>query len=192
MSMTPEDAWREEAYEQMVKEVLETHREDVIDEFVSERMASYYRSNPDLTAAAESALVEARSLFGSSPTASLVFSRSATEITLRDVLLKPIAYGMVHDEHVGSLMVELAIRNRQFTKLLFGVLEEYGIDLKSPPRKGASKSLWEEIREIAQTRNEILHHGNTASKEQAERSLEIAGILLNKLYPYLRNQVLMT
>ena len=26
---------------------------------------------------------------------------------------------MVHDEHGGALMVELAIRNQQFTKLLF-------------------------------------------------------------------------
>ena len=62
MSMTPEDAWREEAYGQMVKEILESHREEIIDEFVSERMASYYRNNPDLSAAAESALAEARSL----------------------------------------------------------------------------------------------------------------------------------
>ncbi len=193
MSMTPEDAWREEAYDQMVKEILESHREEIIDEFVSERMASHYRNNPDLSAAAESALAEARSLLSSNPTASLVFSRSATEIALRDVLLKPIAHGMMHDEHGGALMVELAIRNQQFTKLLFGVLEEYGIDLKSLSRTGASNNLWAEIQEIANTRNRILHHGGTkASNEQAERSLEIAVILLDKLYPYLRNQVLVT
>ena len=104
-------------------------------------MASYYRNNPDLSAAAESALAEARFLLSSNPTASLVFSRSATEIALRDVLLKPIAHGMVRDEHGGALMVELAIRNQPFTKLLFGVLEEYGIDLKSLSRKGASNNL---------------------------------------------------
>ena len=193
MSMTPEDAWREEAYDQMVKDILESHREEIIDEFVAERMASYYRSNPDLSTAAESALAEARSLLSSSPTASLVFSRSATEIALRDVLLKPIAHGMVHDEHGGALMVELAIRNQQFTKLLFGVLEEYGIDLKSLSRKGASESLWAEIQEIANTRNQILHHGGTkATKKQAEQSLEIAIMLLDKLYPYLKSRVLMT
>ena len=193
MSMTPEDAWREEAYGQMVKEILESHREEIIDEFVSERMASYYRNNPDLSAAAESALAEARSLLSGNPTASLVFSRSATEIALRDVLLKPIAHGMVHDEHSGALMVELAIRNQQFTKLLFGVLEVYGINLKSNSRKGTSNNLWAEIQEIANTRNQILHHGGTkVTNDQAERSLEIAVILLDELYPYLRNQVLVT
>ena len=190
MSMTPEDAWREEAYDQMVKEILESHREEIIDEFVSKRMASYYQNNLNLTAPAKSALCEARSLLKSNPTASLVFSRSATEIALRDVLLKPIAYGMVHDENAGSLMVELAIRNQQFTKLLFSVLEDYGVDLKYLSRKGVPNKLWAEIQEISNTRNQILHHGRKASKEQAERSLEIAAILLDRLYPYLRKQIM--
>ena len=70
-----EDAWREEAYDQMVREILESHREEIVDEFGSERMASYYRNNPDLAAGAESALAESRSLLSFSPTASLVFSR---------------------------------------------------------------------------------------------------------------------
>ncbi len=73
------------------------------------------------------------------------------------------------------------------------MLEEYGIDLKSLSRKGACNNLWAEIQEITNTRNQILHHGGTkASHEQAERSLEIAVILLDKFYPYLRKQVLVT
>ena len=190
MSMTLEDAWREEAYDRMVEEVLESYREEIIDDFLSERVASYYQRHPDLTAGPESALLEARSLLKSSPTASLVFSRSATEIMLRDVLLKPIAYGMVRDEHVGSLMVEAAIGRHQFAKLLFGVLEEYGIDLKRRFRKGVAKDLWEEIQEVAKIRNQILHHGKTASDEEAWRSLEVAIELLEKIYPDLRDQVM--
>ena len=61
---------------------------------------------------------------------------------------------MVHDEHGGALLVELAIKNQQFTKLLFVVLKEYGIDLKSICRKGASNNIWAEIQEIANTRNQ--------------------------------------
>lgn len=190
MSMTPDEAQREEAYGRMIDEILESHRDEIIDEFVSERMASYYKNNPNLTAAAESALVEACSLLKSSPTASLVFSRSATEIALRDVLLKPLAYGMVHDEKAGSLLVELAIRNRQFTKLLFSVLENYGVALKSFTREGAPNSIWAEIEEIAETRNRILHRGEKASDEQANRSIEIATILLERFYPNLRKQIL--
>ena len=73
------------------------------------------------------------------------------------------------------------------------MLEEYGINLKSLSRKGTSNNLWAEIQEIANTRNQILHHGGTkVTNDQAERSLEIAVILLDELYPYLRNQVLVT
>ena len=179
--MTLEEAWREEDYDQMVKEFLESNREVIIDEYVSERIASYYQKNPDLAAAAESARGEARSLLESNPTASLVFSRSATEIALRDVLLKPIAYGMVHNENTGSLMAELAVRNQQFTKLLFSALEDYGVDLTKIFRNGAFNNLWAEIQEISKTRNKILHLGRKASKEQAERSLEIATMLLDSL-----------
>ena len=70
---------------------LGSNRDDIINEFVSERMASYYLNHPDLTSATQAALDEARSLLPINPTASLVFSRSATEIVLRDVLMKPIA-----------------------------------------------------------------------------------------------------
>src|SRR5271157_5038433 len=80
--MTPEDAWQEEAYDRMVAEVLNAHKDDIVNESVSERMGSYYRDHPDLTAPAEAATEEARNLVNVSPAASLVFSRSAAEITL--------------------------------------------------------------------------------------------------------------
>ncbi len=87
-------------------------------------------------------------------------------------------------------MVELALENQQFTKLLFSVLEDYGLDLKKAVRNRGSNNLWAEIQEIIEIRNLILHRGEKASKEQAERSLEIAYILLDKLYPYLRKRIM--
>lgn len=188
MGMTPEDAWREEAYEQMVNEVLESHRDDVVDGLISERTAQYYRDNPDIAKAAESALAEAESLLNANPTASFVFSRSATEIALRDVLLKPIAHGMVHDEDPGPLIVELAVGNQKFTKLLFRMLEGYGLDLKSYHRKGASNNVWDEIQEISRTRNRILHQGEKASDNDAIRSIEIANLVLKRFYPHVKSQ----
>ena len=96
--------------------------------------------------------------------------------------------GMVHDETAGSLLVDLALRNPRFKQLLFTVLEDYGINLKEVVRNGSPDNLWTEIQEIAGIRNQILHRGEKATKEQAERSLALAVILLDKLYPYLRAQ----
>lgn len=191
--MTPEDAWQEEAYDRMVAEVLDAHKgdiaDDIINEFVSERMGSYYRDHPDLTAPAEAAIEEARNLINVSPTASLVFSRSAVEMTLRDVLLKPIAFGMVHNQTTGPLIAELVVGNRHFTRLLFSILEGYGLDLKHDSRRGSSKNLWAEMEEIKQKRDRIVHCGEKTSHEMAKLSLEIATALLHKLYPHLRKVI---
>lgn len=191
--MTPEDAWCEEAYDLMVKEILESHREEAIAEIVSERMASCYRNNPDLASAAESAQAESRSLLSFSPTAPLVLFRSASGIALRDVLLQPIAHGMVHHEHGGALPVERAIRSQQFKKLLFGVPEAYGKGLKTAWRNGASSNTCAEIQEIANVCCQIPHHGETtATKEQVGRFLEFAEMLLEEFDPYLRIRVVET
>ena len=201
MSMTWEEAQEEEAYSRMIDEILASHKDDIIDEFLaehkddiideflSERMTSYYRDNPDLTASADTAIEEAQKLIDISPRASLVFSISAVEITLRDILLKPVAVGMVHDDKTGPLIADFIIRSNSFTKLLLKILEDYGIDLKQFTRTGSDKKLWTEIEETKKLRNDVLHHGGIVSQEDAKLSLDIAIILLKKLYPALRKCV---
>ena len=201
MSMTWEEAQEEEAYSRMVDEILASHKDDIIDEFltkhkddiiedfISERMNSYYLNTPNITAAADIAIQEAQKLIDISPRASLVFSVSAIEITLRDILLKPVAVGMVHDDNTGPIMAEFVIRSNSFTKLLLQILEHYGLDLKQVTRRGSDKKLWVEIEEVKQYRNNILHRGDSASQELAKLSLEIAIMLLRKLYPALRQRV---
>lgn len=189
MSTTLEDALEEEAYARMVDDVISAHKDDIISDFVSERMKSYYLNNPHLTAPAEAAIEEAYKLIDVSPTASLVFSSSAIEITLRDVLLKPIAAGMVHDEDTGPLIADLVIEHRHFTKLLFNILENYGLNLKQDTRPGSGKNLWSEMEEIKTLRNKILHQGEKATLEMATLSLEISVALLHRLFPHLRKAI---
>ena len=189
MSITPHEAWQEEAYSLMVQEILEDHRDDIIDEFVSERMASYYKQHPNLLDQAMAALEEARKLKEVSYSASLVFARAAIEIALKDAILKPVVFGMVHEENTGSLIAELVVGNNQFTKLLFAVLEDYGLDLKNRKRKGSSKSVWEELEDIQKLRNRVLHQGVAASEQDALLALEASDLIVHKIAPYLRSQI---
>ena len=167
-----------------------SHKDDIIDEFISERMTAYYRHYPNLSVPADTAVEEAQKLIEISPAASIVFSSSAVEITLRDVLLKPVAFGMIHDANNSHLITDLVIGSRNFKKLLFEVLEGHGLDLKQIRRPGSHKKLWQEIDEMKQIRNKILHHGRTASRDAAELSLEIAIMLLRNLYPELRKCIM--
>jgi len=96
---------------------------------------------------------------------------------------------MVHDDNTGPITAEFVIRSNSFTKLLLQILEHYGLDLKQVTRRGSDKKLWVEIEEVKQYRNNILHRGDSASQELAKLSLEIAIMLLRKLYPALRQRV---
>jgi hypothetical protein len=177
------------AYDQMVEEILEDNKDQIIEEFVAERLGSYYTEHPDLDGPAKSALQEARVLLDVSSTASLVFSRSATEIAIRDVLLRPVIYGMVHDESTANIISELVLGNRQFTGLLFSILEKHGVDLKETTRPSSSDKLWKEIEEIKDLRNGIVHHGKKATREDAVVSLELAEIIIEGVFHHLRRRI---
>ncbi|MDZ5696685.1 hypothetical protein [Chelativorans sp. M5D2P16] len=191
MSYDEHDAMREEFYDRMVKEVLSDHKVDIIGDFTLERLRSYYEQNPDLEIRAEVVLDEAEKLLQVSPSASLVFSFVSLEITIRDVLLKPIAYGLVHDKNFSDVVAELVVGNRHIKKLLFQILDDVGhVGLTALRRsKEAKKDIWAEKEELRQRRDEIVHRGAEASAEEAEVALALATFFLRRLYPSLRDRI---
>lgn len=190
MSDSYEDAMQEAAYDQMVEEILEDNKDQIIEEFVAERLRSYYKEHPDLDGPAKSALNEARDLLDVSSTASLLFSRSATEIAIRDVLLRPVVFGMVHDESTANVISELVLGNQKFKRLLFSILETNGVDLKKTTRPNSSVNLWNEMEEIKKLRNRIIHDGIKAKHEDAVVSLELAEIIIEGVFPHLRKRIM--
>lgn len=189
MSYSYEDAMQDAYYDGIVEEALEENKDQIIDEFVAERLGSYYTEHPDLVAPASSALQEAFDLLDVSSTASLVFSRSATEIAIRDVLLRPVVYGMVHDESTANIISELVLKSRQFKGLLFSILKTHGVDLNEITRPKSSDSLWKEMERIKELRNGILHYGKKATREEAVISTELAGVIIEGVYPHLRKRI---
>lgn len=189
MSYTYFDAEMDAGYDRMVEEILESNKDEIIDEFATKRMASYYAKHPDFDAPAKNAIQEARDLLDFNPTASLVFSGSATEMALRDVLLKPVVYGMVHEESTAESIAMLVIRNSKFTTLLFDILKKYGVDLEKRKRPTSAKTLWVEINKIKDLRNRVLHRGEKATREDAEISLELAEIIIKDVFPDLRRGI---
>lgn len=190
MGMTYEDAWQEEAYDQMVNQILEENRDEIVDEYLTEKAASYYLNNPDMDHRALEALERARCLLEKDePEASLVFSWSATELALRDVLMRPIVSGMLPDDTVGPLVAELVLRNRGFEKVLLEILKEYGIDLKKVPDEADTKSIWQHIQAVRDARNGLLHQGKPIQDHLPAISIRLAEIVLKKLHPALRSTI---
>src|SRR5262245_31974243 len=78
------------------------HFERAVAEFTSERLQSFYLAHRDVARAPLGALSKARGLLGNHPEAALVFAAIAVEVGLRAAVLRPITYGLVHNEDLAA------------------------------------------------------------------------------------------
>ena len=189
MSMDWYEAQQEEAYSEFVdslaSELYEEHKEQAIEEFVSERLSSYYRTHADIAKDAVTFLKKAKSLQSSEPTASLLFSSTATEVLLKSVLLKPIVYGLVHTESLAELIATGLVKQTgidRFKELVFEILDHH-IDFEGGInkycREGSKSPLWSERDVLQKIRNKVLHQAKMCSESDAIQSVEVALAFVN-------------
>jgi hypothetical protein len=183
-----QDEWISSLYSDFAKDVLagrdDLYRE-VIEQFTSERLQSYYIANPRVAQRAAWALSEARSLLTAHPEASLVCAVSAAEVGLKSGLLKPILHGLVHDEAMAMIIAELVPeqRNDKCQNVLFGILKEYGgLDLRVFKRPGIAQTLWEEMQDTQKLRNSVVHQARAVAPTDARKAIEIAAVVIETLF----------
>lgn len=183
------DEWISSLYSDFAKEVLAGHDDlygEVIDQFTSERLQSYYLSNPRVAERALWALGQARSLLTSHPAACLVLAATASEVGLKSGLLKPILHGLVHDDAMAVIIAELVPeqRNDKFQNLLFGILKEYGgVDLRTFKRSDAKLTLWEEMQGTQKLRNGVVHRAEAIAPADAQKAVDIATVIVERVFP---------
>lgn len=183
MSMTDEDY----AYDEYMTELYEEHKAEAIGEYTAERLQSYYCENNLLAKPAFLMLNEARILVKENATAGFVFGAIAMEVGLKDTLLKPIVFGLVHVASSASLVTNLVMSHQsmeRYKELLLQILRDHGgVDLQIYKRPNSAKTIWEEIKNVQTKRNHILHAAQTASLEEATLSLEVASAIMGELFP---------
>lgn len=182
MSTTIEEVIADEAFEaQAWAEAMEDLRGRAIAKFQQGRLRSYYAGHLDVAAGAIESLKEARSLFDAGfIRPSLVFAVSASEQALKNALLRPMLYGLVHSETAATLVASLDVRLERIPKLLFPIIaENAGVDLSTYCRAGQSITWWDEFRRLQRTRHGILHRGQGAEPHDAETALAVASAVLD-------------
>jgi hypothetical protein len=178
-----------ELYEEFARDVLSGKNDlygEIVEQFASERLQSFYLTNPDLAACALSALEEARALKIQHPSAALVFAAIAVEVGLKTTLLKPILHGLVHTDSAAALIAGLVPdqHNDDFKRALLGILKEVGgVDLLAFKRSGCNQTLWEEIRNTRALRNQVMHGAGAVSLVEAEHAIEVASTVVEDLFP---------
>jgi len=183
MSMTPDEA----RYEEYMDQLYEEHKEQAIQEFIGERLQSYYGEHRLLAESAFSALTEAKKLINGYTTAAFLFSAIAVEVGLRETLVKPIVFGLVHTLSVASLITDMVLSRpdqKKYRDLLLHLLREHGdVDLYSYKRPDSRQLIWEEIADVKKKRNLIVHQAQTATSDEASLALGVASTVIENLFP---------
>ncbi len=174
---TPDEIARDEWMSDLVDKISK----EAIDQFTLERLRSYYLGNRDIAVKAIAIFREAEKLQGLSPTAALVLYTTAIELGLKVALLKPVIYGLVHNESIADLVSDLAVKHNgfdRFKQLLGSVLAEYGeINLDTFTIDGHKKTIWEEITVLQNARNSVVHRGELRSPEDALLAMQVATMI---------------
>ncbi|MYM92280.1 hypothetical protein [Duganella vulcania] len=172
MSYDEHDAVTDEFYEQI--------RQQVIEEFTVERLQSFYHKQPDVMRPAVNTIKEAKALLAAQRFApALVFSASAFELLLKSTLLRPVVYGLVHNDALAEILVNKVLGRQtdidRFKDLLAGLFKTLAhVDLDSICRPGSAQPLMKEAKAFQTKRDRILHAGAVCTSEEAESAYAIA------------------
>ena len=186
MSYDPEDAARDEFYDQISKELYPEHKEQAIEEFTKEKLKSYYQQNPDLMRPAVDAIQEGNwQLKEGRYTPALVFYVTAIELLLKATLLRPVLYGLIHNEALAEIMIKHILgqtgieRYENLLAQLFSNLA--GIDIKQIKREGVQTKLFVECRELQTIRNNIIHRGASCQEADAKKGNLVSVAIFEKV-----------
>lgn len=174
----PEDIAREEWF----AEIRESISAEAIEGFTSGRLRSYYIKNPSVAANVFAIYREARSVAPTSPTAALVLFTAAIEVALKTTVLKPVIYGLVHNESIADLVSDLVVKTNgldRFKDILSRIMGQYSdVDFDHYKLRGHAKTIWEEIAMVQTARNAVVHRAEPATEDVAALAKEIAAAII--------------
>lgn len=175
---TPDEIARDEWNSDLVDRISQ----EAIEGFTADRLRSYYVAHPTLAADAFRMYQEATETLPVSSTAALVLVTTAIEVGLKTTLLKPVVFGLVHNESVADLVSDLVVKHNGFDRfraLIAGVLSNYGgIDLNTCRMADGMKTVWEQIDYLVKKRNAVVHQAKLASEEDTTLAMQVAGYVL--------------
>lgn len=184
---------QEAMYEAAMDELYDELAPQAVEEFRQDRLQSYYRNHPELAVPAFRFLERGREHLGSDPTATTLYCAIGAESIIKNALLKPLVYGLVHREDFASLITNLALRYTsldRYKQLLFEVLGEHGgVDPRTFQRQEDGPTLWQEVQEIRSRRNDIAHNAQPADEEDAELAVGVTATLVEQIFPRVISRV---
>jgi hypothetical protein len=179
MSYDEYDATEDEFIEQITKYVYPDQKELAIYEFTEERLQSFYVKSPFVMRPAIDSIQQGKQLLSlKQKTPALVFFVSAIELLLKATLLKPVVYGLVHDENFADIIVRHTLGQSGFDRYeellseLFLRLAK--MNIKHIKREGSEERLLDECKKLQKIRNDIIHKGEKCTEADAELAMKVS------------------
>lgn len=164
-------------------------RDEAISAFAFERLQSYYRDQEGIRVPPLRALEKAKLLLQHDPSASLVLAITSAEVCIKNLILRPMVYGLVHQPYAAKLIADLALSQTgwdRFSGLLKEILrEKVGVDLNEVKIQGTATPLWVEFKCLVKARNGVVHRAEEVTSQQANAGIRIANELINIVFPRL-------
>jgi hypothetical protein len=191
MSYDEHDAAMDAFYERMSDELYPEHKEQAIDEFIEERMHSFYLKNSNIIQPPIDCYHHANELMDVSTSCALIMYTTAIELFLKSVLLKPVLYGMIHNEHIANMIVDISTNQTGFSRYskLLSALCLFAAGTKLSDIEGMTKKpILIEAEEVQRIRNRVIHQGYVATSNEMKMAKNNAHlILLDVVEPVLNN-----
>ena len=191
MSYDPNDAAMEEFYDRISEELYPDHKVQAIDGFLEERLHSYYLKNPTIIQSPFDCYHHANKLLDVSAPAALLMYMTSVELFLKTVLLKPVLYGMVNNEHIADAIVAASTGGTGFVryrKLLRGLCFHAAKIELDQIKSFSGRPFLEEAGDVQIIRNKVAHQGYMATVKEMGQAKSLANITIYEVVePVLNN-----
>lgn len=175
----PEDVARDEWIAQLSDFAIEEHAFD--------RLRSYYVEHPDLAKSAFQIFNEGCDVINASASAAVILLMTSFEVALKAAILKPIIYGIVHNESLSDMVSDVVMRGNGVSghkSMLSAITQQFGdIDLENVQLGESATPFWKLFEQTMKVRNMVVHQGKLANRIDAENAVELSMWVLSDVFP---------
>lgn len=122
---------------------------------------------------------------------SFIYFNICIELIFRDLFVLPIVYGALLDEEIAEIIINKIFKERvsRFDKLLIYLVERFSNLSMTKKKISGKRYLWQEVKELREIRNGIIHKGNDCRESDISRIESVLVILLDNVIPKLMGEL---
>lgn len=116
---------------------------------------------------------------------SFIYFNICIELIFRDLFIRPIVYGALLDEEIAEIIINkiFKVRVSRFDKLLIYLVQRFSNLNMTKKKISGKRNLWQELKELREIRNGIIHKGNSYHESDISRIESVLAVLLDNVIP---------